>query len=239
MPEIAIPKPIPAAMPVPVGMGSPAGSILCLDMQDSGNRIIDSSGYGNHGANSGSIPVTGQYGLARSFDSVDDFINCGKPASLNDISQLSLEVWFKRTGLGGGTVGRHMDKGKWILDCPGSQRMSFQRVFSTTNGYWVSPLNSIVTGRWYHVVLAYDASSAGNTPVFYINGIQAVTSVSVAPVGTASSDAGDSLYIGNNTALTRGFDGQSGIIRIFNRILSAHEALALYRENAWRYGLPA
>lgn len=239
--EIAIPQPIPSAMPMPIPNASysKSGCVLCLDMQDSGNRLIDYSGFGNYGANSGSISVTGYTSPVRSFDGVDDFINCGKSTSIGDLNLISIETWFKRNSLGGGTVGRHLDKVKWILDCPGSQRMSFQRSFSTTNGFWTSPNSSILTGKWNHVVVTYDSSSAANQPIFYVNGILTATSITTAPVGISVSDVNDNLYMGNSIAQNRGFDGQMGLTRLYNRIITSTEAASLYKENAWRYGLLA
>lgn len=239
--DMAIPQPIPSAIPMPIpwmSYGKP-GCVFCLDMQDMGNRLIDYSGFGNHGASNGTVPVTGPAGLVRSFDGVDDFINCGKSASIGDLNLLSIEMWFKRNSLGGSSVGRHLDKGKWILDCPGSQRLSFQRSFTTTTGIWTSPSTSTVTGKWYHVVLTYDSSGAANLPSFYINGLPAAANVSTAPVGMAVSDINDNLYVGNSVAQNRGYDGQMGLTRLYNRIITPMEAASLYRENAWRYGLPA
>jgi hypothetical protein len=117
--------------------------------------------------------------------------------------------------------------------------MSFQRSFTSTNGLWLSPNASILTGKWYHMVVAYDSSSAVNSPILYINGIPAVMSVSSTPVGTAVSDINDNLLIGNNAAQNRGFDGHLGLIRIYNRIIPPIEAASLFKVNAWRYGLPA
>lgn len=241
MPDKPILQPIPSAIPeyLPDAASMRFGCALSLDMQDTGSRIFDYSGMGNHGANSGSIPSAGYAGVVRSFDGVDDYIDCGKQAALNDLPQLSVEMWFKRNSLGGSTVGRHVDKGKWILDCPGSQRMSFQRLFSSTNGYWVSPANGILTGRWHHVLVTYDSTSAANLPAFYVNGLPVTTSVSVSPAGSALSDGADNLYLGNNTARNRGFDGQMGLVRLYNRIIAAVDVMPIYRENAWKYGLPA
>lgn len=217
----------------------PWGCVLDVNLEDLGSRIFDYSGYDNQGVNSGSVPVTGVFGTVRSFDGIDDSITFGRPAHLNDIMQLTVETWFKRRGYGGEGFGRHIDKAKWLLYCANPNQICFQRVFSSSyNGNWTANA-AIPANKWCHVVVSYDSSNVSNVPRFYVNGQSFGASTVASPIGTAVSDIGDSLFVGNCAAQNRGFDGQMGILRVYNRILTQHEAAQLYKENAWRYGLPA
>ncbi|MHB0998232.1 MAG: LamG domain-containing protein [Armatimonadota bacterium] len=206
-------------------------------------RRIDRSGWGNHGVVSGVTPVYEKYGLSYSYDSVDDYINCGHGASLANLSKFSIEMWVYRKSQGEGNAGQYINKGGKILSscATATSRIDFRRTFSTTAGYWYSPSGSIITNKWQHIVICYDGSDVNNDPQFYIDGVLTATTRNVAPVGTISTvnDANDDLYIGNKADNNGTFDGRFGIVTAYNRIISATEVRMLRKKNALKYGQAA
>lgn len=202
----------------------------------SASKLFDRSGYGNHAVVTGIAPTKGLYGLVQSWDGVDDTATCGSDSSLDDITYLSVEMWFLRKGYGANNGGRHINKERWYVSCPGSTRLSFTRSANTA-GVWLSPTNSILNDQWYHAVVTFDASNINNKPIFYINGEMVATTTTTQSAGSFTSDASDNLYIGNSAGANRTFNGLMGIQRVYKRILTPAEVRASYRADAWRYGL--
>ena len=70
------------------------------------------------------------------------------------------------------------------------------------------------------MVMTYDYGSTTNDPNIYIDGSLVSESEGATPDGTAGTNTTD-LYIGNNSAATRSFDGLVDEVRISNTILTA------------------
>jgi len=133
----------------------------------------------------------------------------------------------------GTNFGRLLDKASttgaalgWALQLDGgSAQIRFEYGWTTTNGNWLTPTNSLLLNTDYHIALAYDDGATGNNPSIYIDGsLQSLTEPST-PAGSAESDAAETLGIGNIVAATyvRGFDGIISDVRCYNRELSAIE----------------
>ncbi len=100
--------------------------------------------------------------------------------------------------------------------------------FSTTQGIWISPNNSILTAVWYSCAVTYNSDAVGNDPVFYIDGVLVATTENTTPVGTRVSDAAVEMVIGNFDDLNRSFDGDIADLRFYDRVLPADEIQTIH-----------
>lgn len=139
----------------------------------------------------------------------------------------------------------------WFLSVTGENllRTSFrlQRNFTGSNGIWTSDnitdpadgvsIRPLYFGSWSCVAVTYDDSSIANNPSMYWNGRALTVTENNTPSGTAVSDAGNQLLLGNNTAFNVTFDGSIGVVLLFDRILTAMEVRAVYNTFAPRFGL--
>ena len=106
-------------------------------------------------------------------------------------------------------------------------KVLFIESFSTTDGWWITNSADVPTGGWYNVIITYNHSDVANNPIIYVNGASVAITESKTPVGTAFVETDSELAIGASsfgTALTGTITGA----RIYNRILTADEVLAIY-----------
>jgi hypothetical protein len=206
-----------------------------LDETGSATTASDSSGNGFDGnlANYQTPKwTTGKIGGALNFNGESHIVGVGSPTALTNLTRYTIAVWIKPRTFGGSNGGRIVCKRKsgtiagWSLFLS-SSAVAFRQTFSVTEGDWTTPDNSIDQGVWKHVAVSYDNSSVANKPTFYINGTPVTTTVDTAPAGSVSPDAESNLKIGNNAALSHGFDGAIDDVRIYDRILNAAEIDAL------------
>ena len=199
--------------------------------EGSGSVAADSSGNGNDGVIHGATWVEGKYGKALSFDGVDDYVDCGNDASLDDIAVKTLVFWVNLNAQTGSGVGSHFlnkgcSNGGFISTEPSKNRNIFGQGFSITYGRWSFPQFSL--NKWHQIVVVYDRQSVTNDPVIYVDGVsQTVTEYST-PSGTANSDAGNNLLISADPSFDRWVDGSIDEIHIYNRALTADEIKSHY-----------
>jgi len=134
-----------------------------------------------------------------------------------------------------------------ISDLTGGQQIRFQRNFDgSAGGTWTSDnitdpiagsIRPVRLGNWNCVAVSYDDGNTTNNPTMYVNGEEITNTENTAPVGTAVSDAGNSLLIGNRTDFARTFDGHVGVVMLFDRILTLAEIRAIYNVFGRRYGI--
>ena len=174
----------------------------------------------------------------RSFDGVDDYIDCGSPTSLDNVNPKTVEAWIYPIGWGEGSKGYVFVKAAWnffINSSAGEETIQTWHSHSPTPGSWTTPNGSIVLGAWQHVAFTYDNSNNANDPIIYINSIiQSLTELTT-PSGNPTSDADNTLYIGNNAAGARTWDGLIGEVRIYSRALTPAEIQHNYLATKWRY----
>lgn len=135
-----------------------------------------------------------------------------------------------------------------ISDLTGGQQVRFQRNFDgSTGGTWTSDnvtdpitgssIRPVRLGSWTCVAVAYDDGSTANNPTMYVNGEEITNTENTAPVGSAVSDAGNSLLIGNRTSFDRTFDGHVSLVLLFDRILAIEEIRTIYNTFGRRLSL--
>lgn len=174
------------------------------------------------------------------FNGTTDLIDCGSAASIDNIFSAggTAMAWFKAESLGGGGWGRVFDKATTGISSTGGWRiyvdnitvassLAFTRGYTTTNGGWRSPANSLILNDWMHIAVTY-TDGVANDPIIYINGVSVVVTEITTPAGSAESDAANTLFIGNAVSVARGFDGPIGDARCYTRVLSAAEIRTIY-----------
>ena len=206
---------------------------------------LDSSGFDNTATlNNGSSLVTSNMAPVRfhnprsvHFDGSNDYVDAGSADELDNIFSGggTVTAWIYATGYGENGLGRIVNKASSTIPDDGyvmhvrsaSTSLAFARDFTTTNGIWYSPTASISLNTWYHVAFVYDDTSASNDPLIYIDGVSQTVTESSTPAGSAVTDAGQSVIIGNDANTVRTFSGQIDDVRIYNRTLSASEIALL------------
>jgi len=154
----------------------------------------------------------------------------------------SYHIWIKRYGDGGGTLGRIWDTGAAAavgdeaFFNAGDQTIRFQRQFTGGFAFWgMSWPGGTGTnlGVWFPIGFAYDASSASNDPVPYLNGTAQSLNGDSNSTGTADTTA-NAYCLGNRASdNARVWDGDLAWWAMWSVILNAAEFAALAR------GVPA
>jgi hypothetical protein len=94
------------------------------------------------------------------------------------------------------------------------------------SNHWTFAPGSMNNGQWYHVIFSVHSSNSTQHAV-YLNG------TALSATNRGGSHGGNAGWaLGGNFDGTENFDGQVSNVRVFNRQLSAAEALSLYsKEN--------
>lgn len=142
-----------------------------------------------------------------------------------DAYTLSTWVWLRDDAFS-----KVMSKNdKWSIQVTAATRRIFflhRRV--TTDGGWRTPNNSLPTGTWAHIAVAYDASSVDNDPNIYINGVAQSLFQYSDPAGASEDDSRSRISLGNLYKEASGADDAHFFsllkdARIYNRVLTAAE----------------
>lgn len=185
---------------------------------------------------SGATWDKGFYGTDLDFSAVASSVNFTTPAKVNTLTKMSYEALFLSRSAGGGTLGKLFFKGNTagapyvlIQQASSATTLEFFANWAGGTGDWDI---TIASNTWYHFVTTYDISSTSNNPLMYLNGVSQTITQTGVPAGAAPADTAN-LYIGNSASGIRAWDGKIVYGRIWNRILTPGEILALY-VNPWR-----
>jgi hypothetical protein len=177
--------------------------------------------------------------IAMDFTSADgdavDFLYLPR-VSDSSVTERTFAAWINADLMDGvrSIIAPHADSGgvTMFLSDDGTGRLWFYSDRYPFPGTWRSNTTAITTGSWFHVVVCYDHSLAANDPIMYINGVAQTVIEDTAPSGTLNSEVGTHLVVGNTKTITidyaEGFDGKIYDARIYDRIITAAEALTLY-----------
>ena len=196
------------------------GLVLYLPMDKIvGGKVLDVSGYKNHGTVYGAVIADGIRGQALYFDGVDDYVDCGNDESLNITDEITVSAWVKpfdsshnmrvvsRSGTGN-------NMGYTLLVTPSTDSVTLW----LNNGTWqeLTVENVISTNKWWHIVATYD----GNNRKIYVNGEVKKTDGGIGTIKGGSSP----FNIGRRYETTTEFyNGLIDEVRIYNRALSEGE----------------
>jgi hypothetical protein len=163
---------------------------------------------------------------ALNFDGVNDYVDCGNPASLPLTGNLTISFWVKPTNVG---VKRQnpIDKsyaGEFALTMETNGSLTYYHYKSSAPGYWQGgalPPGSLQNGVWQHVLISRDVAT--RTLKGYLNGVLQSTlvySTDSYPVATSSS-----LFVGKGYA--GNLIGSLDDVRIYSKVFTWIEALEL------------
>jgi len=192
---------------------------------------------GNNGTiNNGTAYTASQDGYFL-FDGVDDQVDFGNP-TIFESYPLSIDVWFyadttdsKNDGIitKGTTRGSQSERDFDIF----GNGTNLLFVISNGTSYIVNISSTYpALGQWHHLVCMWDGTTNLNGAKMYLNG-------SLFAQGTATNTnfaTGKDIFVGGNRS---GFflDGRISAIKMYNKTLSAAEALQNYNATKDRYGL--
>jgi len=198
----------------------------------------DLSGNGNNGT-SANTPVyandqAGTPEQAMVFNGTTDVVDCGSDTTIDDIfdSGGTVSAWINPSSDGEANVGRIFNKNVgWYFNVSSESgdkvKLRFWYDFSGTDGAWITSSTEAKINEWTHVAVSYDNDAVANNPIIYVNGI-AVAIAEITPIGTRESDAGSTLYIGNNAGGTNTFDGSISDAMLFSSTLTEDQVRQLY-----------
>ena len=170
------------------------------------------------------VPIKGSdcwdYPYSLEFPQTNSNVNCGSDATLDNLADnaFTAEAWVYLLEYGSGYFNYIFSKGDfsgfrgWLLNANNSDKL-WGRVYcvgipaSTYSDYF--PL-----GQWNHVAMTWDDAADRKIRIF-VNG-KSHSNIMATGVGAIVADAGDNLYIGNESALDSPFDDYIGWSRISN-----------------------
>lgn len=197
-----------------------------------GSVLPDFSGRSGHGDISGATWAATECGLALDFESGDaaDEVLVPVPAGspLDITGALTIETFVNPESWGEGDYGRICQRGGNTIGGYGfywghgavNQSIQFA-TYSPLANTVTSNANVVSLNTWQHTVVSYDGTNA----YFYVDEVAAGSGAINPPSSCASS-----FYIGSREYPThaRWFDGLMGLLRIYNRALSAAEIRCRY-----------
>ena len=183
-------------------------------------QMVDSTLYGNHGTAGGftsnAARIAGQIGDALDYDGIDDFVDVGNGASLDNVFDNggAFSAWIKPRSDGEANLGRILQKGEptgagWYCDVNresvGAVHSACQFYQSGANGGGVTLNPALTLAVWTHYTVVFDTLNPNDFRL-YLNGASVPVNVSAAS-GTRADDRNYTLQLGNNGSSIRTFDG--------------------------------
>jgi hypothetical protein len=213
--------------PQALGTANLCGMVAWWKLDESqGRKAADSSANDNDGTFVGDpkwLPSGGKIGGALEFDGVDDYVDCGKNASLDITNEITIAAWVKTNDSGNSDFNPYVSKGDAAYGLKHHGIGSLE--FVINDGAWHVahyPVGGSFNGAWHHLVGTYD----GKALKLYVDG----------ELKTATPDAGCviatndfNLNIARNSEITeRLYDGAIDDVRIYNYALSEDDITAIY-----------
>ncbi|MFN0151655.1 MAG: LamG-like jellyroll fold domain-containing protein [bacterium] len=191
-------------------------------------QMQESSTNANHGTSAGSMTtgdqVAAKIGGGLDFDGVNDVINAGSPASLDDIVPFTFSSWAYPRTMGGQSDGRIMHKGSTTarkqlqISSGGTNDLAIIVNRATTSANAEGADNSATLNAWQYVCGTYDATNGAKV---FRNGVEISYRSFVAGSGSTTSEAAFDFHIGNRPGQDKGWDGILDEIRVANVVRSS------------------
>lgn len=238
MQKLIYPPAFPSVYPLEV----PDKCVLYYDIQEYGAvaKLIDHSGYGNHGTLVGTTQDYAPVGLAKKFNGSSDYIDCGNAVSLQSWTQFSIDIWANIPASDAtvrmlaskcsGTGNTSTDGWYFCQYLDGTNTKLIFRVYKATRDKEQIISNTIVPG-WHHVVAVYNQVNVS----IYVDGVLSGTPSAITTHSPANSN---NLVIGKvANASSNYFKGTMGLAKIFNKALNITEIKSFYNQDCQRFGL--
>jgi len=227
------------------------------DEQEGGENIVtdglifrvdanDPASYGGTGTtwtdvvngNNGSILNGATYNSAQGgyfeFDGVDDQVDFDQPAILESYP-LSIDIWFYSSHNNSGIITKGRTRGSSSqrdFDITGTGT-NIRFLISRGSGYNFIMDNTYPSlNVWHHLSVSWDGTTGTNGAKMYLDGAL----YAQATASSASFATSHDIFAGGNRS---GFmmNGRISTIKMYNKALSAAEALQNYNASKARYGL--
>ncbi|MCK4626869.1 MAG: heparinase II/III family protein, partial [Phycisphaerae bacterium] len=215
--------------------GDSQGLVACWKFDEGkGNRLLDTSGNGNHGTIHGATWTKGRVGGGLRFDGVDDYVEVLKSASLNGPKkEITLMCWIKIPPTGKHTILERWPYGQGQQRClqldVDTDRKRIHFVLSPHGDIanWHRRPWLIQADVWAHIA----ATSDGKTIRVYVDGRPDPSPLALNDPRIHSSKANLHIGIRHSTSDTWKdfFKGSMDEIRIYSRALTHEEILEHYR----------
>lgn len=208
-----------------------AGQVLYYDLETlNSGKMKDLSGNANDGTISGMANIYGVVGKAQDTGTAG-YIQVADKPSLNPTTAISISAWFK-PGTSSSQyrpIVQKYSSGGYLLtlDTNVGGKLRWFVYKDSTNAVAVASDSVPASGVWTHVVAV---AQAGGKMQMYINGL---LQADVKDLPSIYGSVGYDFFIG-----TWGSDfvGSIDELRIFNRALSAEDAVSLYTKNSLKRG---
>ncbi len=168
------------------------------------------------------------------FDGSNDYVVVPHNSIFNLTSAISFTFWFKTTRTVDSYIATKREDSFYIGVGPSgitANKMSF--FLNGTSGGWLQSVTNVGTGAWFNTTLTWD----GSTSRIYINGLLDNSGSRPGTILTGSSNItlGARLNTFNNIVGT--LLGNLGNFLIYNRTLTAAEALQNFNADRSRFGV--
>lgn len=167
-----------------------------------------------------------------------NYIDLGSPATLDNLGSMSILVYCKPTGAGGGNFGYLVGKTltsstsglRFFIDHnSGNPNLTLGLHSTTANApAKIGANNSVVYNQWQHLAATWTGvvSPASSEIQLYAGAgvpLAAITAASSTNGSGSVNDAANSMFLLNRAGLGREFVGSCAYIAIWNRVLSLAE----------------
>ncbi len=179
--------------------------------------------------------ISGKLANALSFDGIDDSVLLSNAGGINNLARVSMSAWIfpldqkNDFGIIAKKSAANDAKARFNILISRDKKLVFRAGYTTARGVWTTK-NPIPTNRWHHIAITY-AYSLQETPSVYVDGVLQTLIRAETPAGSAVQD-GTTLAIGANVQRNFPFTGSMDELKIYNRVLTAADVTALYKEGA-------
>jgi hypothetical protein len=207
--------------------------------EGSGDTVYDLSGYGNHGSLLGWAANTafrgGPHGWCVDFNEgavggADVRISAGSAPSLDDLTAFTYMASIYPKSSGEGAAGRIFNKNAKNLNTNGTQIVG--AVNRATTNATATSTATVANNAWQTVGMAYTEADGLRLYRGAEGGRldEMAYSARAAGSGATSTDAADTLFLGNRSDLARTFDGYFNWAFVWNRDLTLEEQRRIHED---------
>jgi hypothetical protein len=230
----------------PNQMGLQSGLVgwWTFDGKDTVNGVSqDISGQANHGRllniSTTTFYAMGKLGQAFRYDGVDDRVAVPQGAALSTIYNnggggMSISFWVKPDSLqtiDSIALGIGGDQ-EWAINFTNSNRINVTVTYDGAANLQVRYDNQLSPNSWNHILITWTGSTETASVSLYNNGVLQTQVSGTAGIGNPVDNATEDLYFGSTNGASSSFRGIFDDMRIYERVLTAGEALQLYNQGA-------
>ena len=177
----------------------------------------------------------------REFNGTTSLIDCGSGDSLASYIHpaFSMEAWVYADNDGQFDEGRIFSKATgyelWIDSETGAGCLIECTIDHATDANAITS-DRLTVATWHYVAMVYNRLGTNHAEI-YLDGALCTLGTDTAGVGVRTDDTATTLYIGNNAATNRTFDGKMVYWRIYSYALTAADIYAHYQDKRGWFGV--